>query len=76
MLDSHGAVTPKGLMYGVENRFKMQLLLGLKRAHCEMGIQQIRTTPGKQIADFIDTVKQSSGGPWVTGSSRYDGHQN
>ena len=32
-------------MYGLENRFKMQVLLGLKRAHCEMGIQQIRTTP-------------------------------
>ena len=34
-------------MYGVENRFKMQLLLGLKRAHCEMGIQQPRTTSGE-----------------------------
>ena len=31
-------------MYGVENRFKMKLLLGLKRPHCEMGIQQLRTT--------------------------------
>ena len=31
-------------MYGLENRFKMQVLLGLKRAHCEMGIQQPRTT--------------------------------
>ena len=37
-------MTPKGLMYGLENRFKMQVLLGLKRAHCEMGIQQPRTT--------------------------------
>ena len=39
----------KGLMYGVENRFKMQLLLGLKRPHCEMGIQQRRTTSKKTL---------------------------
>ena len=35
-------------MYGLENRFKMQVLLGLKRAHCEMGIQQPRTTSEKR----------------------------
>ena len=38
-------------MYGVENRFKMQLLLGLKRAHCETGIQQIRTIPLLPLLD-------------------------
>ena len=31
-------------MYGVENRFEMLLLLGLKRPHCGMRIQQLSTT--------------------------------
>ena len=38
----------KGLMYGVENRFKMLLLLGLKRPHCGMRFQQPSTTSGVQ----------------------------
>ena len=121
-------------MYGLENRFKMQVLLGLKRAHCEMGIQQPRTTSTSftEANNFFENVKDkasrkslliagfnvnseirkgkkkksrgramslfnpntsgkellsgdnqegsddgsASGGVWLTGSSRYGGHQN
>ena len=46
-------------MYGLENRFKMQVLLGLKRAHCEMGIQQPRTT--SLLTKLLDMVRKSLG---------------
>ena len=36
-------------MYGVENRFKMLLLLGLKRPHCGMRIQQLSTTSKNSV---------------------------
>ena len=36
-------------MYGVENRFKMLFLLGLKRPHCGMIFQQLSTTSEETV---------------------------
>ena len=48
----------KGLMYGVENRFKMLLLLGLKRPHCGMRFQQPSTTSVKPVEEHdIDVTE-------------------
>ena len=52
----------KGLMYGVENRFKMLLLLGLKRPHCGMRFQQPSTTSlAKQANSPVERFRKFCG---------------